>query len=678
MQDMIFNRLFCNRGILFQNFRQHGWIGILYLITLLFSLPLHIGTEYRDLPQQITSLFQANGEVQILFAITFPVAAGIFLFRYVQSGAPSDLFHSLPLRRKHLLTVNLLTGFMMILLPIWITTAITGWVWAALDQPAFIFEASSIWMWGLSMSIYSLFMFMLTVVVGMCIGQSVLQGLTVYALLLLPVVVWFIFSLHLQHYLLGYPYDEVGRNAEKISLVLRMASISGAPVIGWELIIYSILTLLFIPLSYVFYAKRQVESATQAVTFTLVKPIFRFGLMFTLVLISGAYFTIIAPRGSSGWGIFGYILGGIVGYIVAEMIIRKTWLIWSSKLLPKMALYGIVAGLILYVPVASWNGYAARVPELNKVNSIKLGGERYTYTNGVSSKLDDGLFYSSDSEYMKAVIALHQKIVDSDLSLLDDPINPGMRNDEYVFINYKLDNGKVMKRKYYIPEAEFRQELMALKQSQAYKKFAFDTYKLDEDALSIGIRSTVSSYRKVYISNPNQVREFKELLKQDIMDQTYEEQRSPWQSFAYAEMNQDSSSNDPSQPKEMWNFEIKPSYDRVLHWLKENKLYEQLEFPVDEVASAQFVKQEINSPGNPQMVYPQSEYVDGNLSGNKQIATKNKKIISELLQRQRSGYQTERDTLYQIKLNVTRGENIYMILKEEDLTEEMKAILAGQ
>ncbi|RAW13902.1 hypothetical protein DC345_17270 [Paenibacillus taichungensis] len=675
---MIFNRLFCNRGILFQNFRQHGWIGILYLITLLFSLPLHIGTEYRDLPQQITSLFQANGEVQILFAITFPVAAGIFLFRYVQSGAPSDLFHSLPLRRKHLLTVNLLTGFMMILLPIWITTAITGWVWAALDQPAFIFEASSIWMWGLSMSIYSLFMFMLTVVVGMCIGQSVLQGLTVYALLLLPVVVWFIFSLHLQHYLLGYPYDDIGRNAQNISLLLRMGSISGAPVIGWELIIYTILTLMFILLSYVFYAKRQVESATQAVTFTVVKPIFRFGLMFTLVLISGAYFTIIAPRGSSGWGIFGYILGGVVGYIVAEMIIRKTWLIWSGKLLPKMALYGIVAGLILYVPVASWNGYAARVPELKKVNSIKLGGERYTYTNGVSSKMDDDPFYSSDPEYMKAVIALHQKIVDSDLSLLNDPINPGMRNDEYVFINYKLDNGKVMKRKYYIPEADFREDLIALKQSRDYKKFTYDTYKLEEDALSIGIRSSISSYRKVYISNPEQVREFKELLSQDIMDQTYEEQRSPWQSFANAEINQDSSFENPSQPKEMSYFEIKPSYDRVLGWLKENKYYEQLDFPTEEVASAQFVKQEINSPGNPQFVYPQSEYVDGNVNGNKQVATKNKKIISDLLKRQRSAYQTEKDTLYQIKLNVTRGENIYMMLKEEDLTEEMKAILAGQ
>ncbi|GAS84986.1 hypothetical protein [Paenibacillus amylolyticus] len=675
---MIFNRLFCNRGILIQNFRQHGWIGILYLITLLFSLPLYIATEYRDAPQQITSLFQANGEVQILFAITLPVAAGIFLFRYIQSGAPSDLFHSLPLRRKHLLTVNLLTGYAMILLPIWITTAITGWVWAVLDQPAFLFDGSTIWMWGLSMSIYSLFMFMLTVAVGMCIGQSVLQGLTVYALLLLPVVVWFIMSLHLQHYLLGYPYDELGRNAEEMSLVLRMASISYAPITNGELIIYSIFAILFIPLTYVLYARRQVESATQAVTFTLVKPIFRFGLMFTLVLIGGAYFTIIAPRGSAGWGIFGYILGGIVGYIVAEMIIRKTWLIWSSRLLPKLILYGIVAGLVLYIPIADWNGYAARVPELNKVNSIKLGGERYIYSNGVNQKMDDGHLYSNDPEYMGAVIALHQKIVDSDLPILNDPINPGMRNDEYVFINYKLDNGKVMKRKYYIPEAEFHQELMALKQSQDYKRVAFETYKLEEDALSFGIRSATSSYRKVYISNPEQVREFKELLKQDILDQTYEEQRSPWQSFAYAEMNQDSTSKDPSQPREMWNFEIKPSYDRVLAWLKENKLYDQLLVQADEIISAQFAKQEINSPGFLQWANPQPEYIDGSLSIKKQVATQNKEIISDLLKRQRSGYKTEKDTIYQIKLNVTRGENIYMMLKEEDLTEEMKAILVNQ
>ncbi|WP_337034376.1 hypothetical protein [Paenibacillus illinoisensis] len=673
---MIFNRLFCNRGILFQNFRQHGWLGILFLLTLLFSLPLYIATERRGgVTQHITSLFEANGETHILFAITFPVAMGIFLFRYMQSGAPSDLFHGLPLKRKHLLTVNLLSGFGMILIPIWLTTAVTGWVWAVQDHMAFIFEGSEIWMWGLSMSIYSLFMFMLTVAVGMCIGQSVLQGLTVYAILLLPVVFWFIFTLHLQHYLLGYPYGDMNSYAEKISLVLRMASIRNYPVIGEELVIYAALAILFIPLSYVFYAKRKVESATQAITFTLVKPIFRFGLMFTLVLIGGAYFTIIAPPGSTGWTIFGYVLGGIVGYIVAEMIIRKTWLIWNVRLLPKLALYGLLSGLILYVPVADWNGYAARVPDVNDVKSIKLGGDRYTYVNGVNQKMDDHPFYSDNPEFVGAVLALHQKIINSDLPL-QDPVNPNDDYDEYVYISYKLNNGKVMKRKYQIPETEFRQELMALKQLEDYKKVAYDTYKLDEDILSIGIRSSISSYRKVYIGSPDQVREFKELLKQDILDQTYEEQRSPWQSFANAEINRESYSNDPYQPRESWNYEIKPSYDRVIGWLKENKLYDQLLVTADEIASAQFVKQEIDSPGNPQWVYVQPEYIDGSLGSSKQVATKNKKMISDLLERQRSGERTEKATVYQIKLNAIRGENIYMMLKEEDLTEEMKAILS--
>lgn len=101
-----------------------------------------------------------------------------------------------------------------------------------------------------------------------------------------------------------------------------------------ELGIYAAITCILFVLCYVLYARRHVESATQAITFRIVKPIFRFGFMFTLVLLGGAYFTRIAPEGSGVWGIFGYLLGGVVGYIGAEMIIRKTWLIWSSRLLP--------------------------------------------------------------------------------------------------------------------------------------------------------------------------------------------------------------------------------------------------------------------------------------------------------------------------------------------------------
>lgn len=675
---MTFNRLYFNRGILIQNFRQHGWIGILYLFALLFAVPLHIATEYREVPQEIASLFLVNGEAQLLFAITFPVVAGLFIFRYLQSGGPADLFHSLPLRREHLLTVNLFSGFILLLVPIWLTVGITGWVWAAQAEPAFIFGGAEIWMWGLSMTIYTLFMFMLTVAIGMCIGQTVLQGLTVYAILLLPVVVWGVFELHLQHYLLGFPSEAIGRYAEKISLVTRVASISSVPPYTIELTIYGILTVIFILLSYVLYARRKVESATQAVTFRIVKPVFRFGFMFTLVLIGGAYFEVISPEGSSGWGIMGYVLGGIVGYIGAEMIIRKTWLIWDTRLLPQFAVYGIVAGLILYVPVADWNGYASRVPEPERVQSVKLGGDYYVYVDGVYLKSDDSHLYSDNPEYIGAVLALHEKIVTSDLPLPANSSSMDRLRDETVMINYQLDNGKTMQRKYQIPEEEFRQELKAIKETDEYKRVAYSTDLLDGDVRSIGLSSNVSGNRKAYISNPGQIREFKALLKQDVLNQTYDDQLTPWSPKFNVEVYALSDAASINQQVPMTYYEIKPSYKQTIEWLKQHGQYEQLEVSPDEISSAQFVKEEINSPGKFKWVYAEENFMNGSPDGSKQVATNNKKIIGDLLERQRSAFYTDQDVVYHIKLNVDRGESIYMMLKQEDLTKEMKEILAEQ
>ncbi|MDM5279546.1 hypothetical protein QUF95_19280 [Paenibacillus silvae] len=677
---MIFNRLYFNRGILYQNFRQHGWLGLIYLLLLLLSLPLDIGTAYRENAEKINSLFMVRGELLWFFAISIPVVIGLFLFRYIQAGGPSDLYHSLPLKRKHLLTMNLLTGFVMILVPIWITAGITGWVSALLEEPAYIFDGRAVWMWGLTMSVISLFMFTLTVAVGMCIGQSVLQGLTVYAICLIPLLFWEAFVLHLQRYLLGFPDSALRFDSGKISPIARISTLNNTPP-GWnELGIYAALTVILIVLTYIFYRKRHVESATQAITFRIVKPIFRFGFMFTVVLVSGAYFTMIEPRGSEMWGVAGYIIGGIAGYLGAEMIIRKSWLIWSSSLLPRFAVYGIAAALILYVPVADWNGYASNVPTSDRVEKVRIGGDHYIYVDNQSIKMDDDQFYSANAGYIDAVVTLHQKIVDSDPSLRQMGVNRTIRDEEEVRIDYQLKNGKILSRRYYIPTSDFQQELMGVKNWDDYKTTRYETYILDGDVRHIGIRSGYNGDRTAFITNPQLVREFKALLKSEILDQSYEDQQSPWETFASVEIYMNYP--DASSSKLMLDranrsaiYEIKPSYSRLIEWLKENKLYDQLRVSEDEVASAQFIKQEINSPGNLKMVYADPQFIDGNPQGKQMIVTKNKKIISELLQRQRAGFYTDNDTIYQIKLNFIRGQNAYMILKEDDLSENMRAIL---
>ncbi|MGQ8870762.1 ABC transporter permease subunit [Paenibacillus sp. TSA_86.1] len=678
---MTFNRLYFNRGILYQNFRQHGWLGIVYLLLLLITLPLYIGTQYRDNTEVIGSLFRANGEFHWLFAITVPVVMALFLFRYMQAGAPADLYHSLPLQRRHLLTMNMLSGYVMILVPIWITAGVTGWVSAVLGEPALTFDSSAVWMWGVTMSMISLFMFTLTVAVGMCIGQSILQGLTVYGISLIPLIFWGVFGLHLKRYLFGYPDHFFRFKIETISPISRLSSLSYA-IPGWgELGIYAALTVILIILSYLLYRKRHVESATQAITFQIVKPIFRFGFMFTVVLLSGAYFSSISPGNPEEWGIAGYILGGIAGYIGAEMIIRKTWLIWSGSLVPRFAVYGIAAGLILYVPVADWNGYAANVPSKDNVNKVRIGGDQFIYVGNQTIKLDDEQFYSNSAGYIDAILALHQKIVNARQTLNDRGRNQMIADQESVTINYELKSGKILSREYTVQESSFQQEFKNMKSFEDYKAAMYGTYALDNDVRSIGIRSRLISDRAVYISDPQLIREFKTLLKSEILDQTYEDQKSHWEPFASAEVYQDY--RDELSPKRVLDspnlsstYEIKPTYIRLIKWLKDNKVYDQLQVSEDEIASAQFIKQEMDSPGKANLVYPDSQLIDENLKGKKKVATKNKKIISELLQRQRSGYYTEQAIVYQIKLNFIKGQNVYMMLKEEDLTEDMKAILA--
>lgn len=80
MSDMTRSRYYFNSSIIRQNFRQHGWIGIIYALGLMFALPLQLfmSIDPNAKPQEIDHLFRISGNVQALFIITIPVAAGLF------------------------------------------------------------------------------------------------------------------------------------------------------------------------------------------------------------------------------------------------------------------------------------------------------------------------------------------------------------------------------------------------------------------------------------------------------------------------------------------------------------------------------------------------------------------------------------------------------------------------
>lgn len=178
MPVMTRSRFFFNSSVIRQNLRQHGWIGIIYMLGLMFFLPVQMflnGNPNAE-PEKVEGLFRIGGDMQVVFIATLPVVAGLFLFRFLQAKPSSDLWHSLPLRREHLLAAHTCSGLILLLLPVWLTAAVAAIV-APLDGNMYIYQGADVWEWCLTVTILTLFLFVFTAFVGICTGQTVLQGL---------------------------------------------------------------------------------------------------------------------------------------------------------------------------------------------------------------------------------------------------------------------------------------------------------------------------------------------------------------------------------------------------------------------------------------------------------------------------------------------------------------------
>jgi ABC-2 type transport system permease protein len=165
-----------------------------------------MSTGNERVPTVLRSLFDSTNSgdgMQNIILLAVPVLAGVVLLRFIQRQGSSDLYHSLPLRREHLLTAHLISGLILLLVPIWLTAGVTALLNTSVELP-FIFHINDIGSWALVVSVLTIFLFAFTVFVGICVGQSLLQSVVVYALLLLPFFLYSMISRFLGHNLYGY------------------------------------------------------------------------------------------------------------------------------------------------------------------------------------------------------------------------------------------------------------------------------------------------------------------------------------------------------------------------------------------------------------------------------------------------------------------------------------------
>jgi ABC-2 type transport system permease protein len=586
MSDMPSKKSFFRSGIIKQDLRQHGWIGIVYFICLLFTIPLEIlqlasrnYVNYED----YQNYMMINPEVQIIFLFLIPIAAGLLLFRYLQNEAAVDMIHSLPIRRETLYINHIISGLVLLIIPILLTSCVTFFVTNSIEEFQSILTLSELFSWTGLIILMTCMMFFFTVSVGMMTGMSSAQGILTYIFLFLPIAMVTMVSYNLSFLLFGYSTIFLDSKMEYLSPFFRFIGTIGQPepFSTLEVAIYTILTVFFLIIGLVLYKARQLERATDVIAFPFLRPVFKYGVTFCSMIVGGSYFSATGDL-NWNWIMFGYVWGAVFGYTVAEMILQKTWRIFQFRVFTGLIIYSAIFIILLVGIKNDFMNYENKLPRMDQISEVYFGN-KYSMQELFRN---DAEVYSDSKLYIQDVRKLHEYITGQ-----KDFIESQDEEDihvEYMVISYRLNNGKAITREYRLPLELMKKQLKPIMEAEDYKRTLPQFLQLHDKAFSINIVANGPMSKNVVITDPFEMEEFSQALKKDFLSQSLEDllaSTSPWGHFEFTRKHPDEQNN-----YEAYHFEWKKSYDEVTSWLDEHDYLEDARITMKDIVKAEVTK----------------------------------------------------------------------------------------
>ncbi len=523
MLAMSLKESYFNKGILKNNLKRFSWIGIVYTLTLLFSVPLQVLMKYSNIEHfdpknynPIKDIFIFKLEIHGFIILTVPVITAIFLFRYLQVKKSVDLFHSLPIKRDNLFKNHLFSGILLLTIPV-IITAAAAWVLNFTLNLGDFYSLQDIFSWAGITILLTIFIFLFSVFVGIVTGISVVQGILTYILLFLPSGLSVLILENLDNLIYGFSKDFYMINKiEVLSPIIRVFQLwNGKSLMSIpEIAVYIILSLIFYFLAVFAYKKRKSEAATNAIVFNKLQPIFKYGVTFCTMLVGGIYFW--ETQNDVSWGLFGYFLGSITGYLIAEIVINK-----SLRTFKNIKGYLIYTGIIVLILLGinfDISGYEKKVPSLENIECIYFGNSYYNYSFVVRNSNSNTYFYYKD-ENIKNIQKFHKQLTaDKNINKYKD--NNINRTVAYV---YKLKDGSLLSREYSIDYEKYHQYFKPIHESLEYKKSYKNILGIkpeNADRITIKPRAT---YTGALITKPEHIKEAVNILQNEVINETYEE-----------------------------------------------------------------------------------------------------------------------------------------------------------
>lgn len=563
-----------SKNLFFKLVKEDGkrrvWLAALSFLVFFFAYPIVLALQLSNVKKEYAMAFQYGPQIgkpehqalmeaaeQVLSPYENPVIVMVIIGAAVVCGASSfaylhnkrkvDFYHSIPVKRGLLFTVNFSVGILIPAAAYALCLGIALIIAASYGIPVTELAKMAGRGWLLHM-LYFLLIYS-TVSLAMIMTGNLIVGL-------LGGGVFFLFFPWLAFIIQGYfqtwfttysipsetMADKLMRLSPIVSYILavrRPESWQYEETLTFEglIAVSGLAVVLLIVLCVFLYKKRPSEAAGKAMAFPASKPVIRILLTLLASLSGGLFFWML--QSSTGWAVFGIAAGAVLCHCLIEIIYHFDFRrLFDHKVQLAVCMMGGLA--VLFCFKNDWMGYDTYLPEKETVAeaAIEFGRDGWVSyfeikdgEEGQDPELVEirGLDYVFDRmkiTNVEPVLEIAKKGIEYALMEKTSREQYYAMEEEkeywgYVTIRYTLTNGKKEWREYRFPLSEAWEAASAVYLDEAYQQGKYPVLGfLPEDIVKIQyqVESNGNQLEEAEITDPAIMGRILEAYQQDLKE----------------------------------------------------------------------------------------------------------------------------------------------------------------
>ena len=395
------------------------WSAVMTVILVLNALCL---PEYHGVYSHRVDFLSHFG-VSLFFSLLFALFLGARLFSYLNKPNSVSMMHGLPFSRKTLYLSHLISGTILITVPVLAACVLAVLTNPAQSTPENVGKLVAAYM------VYALLSFAISCFAMTVCGNVVVSTLFSGWIVVCPAAILLFILAICELNIYGFTIDN-----EAMNLIFEFLYVFPTFLFPWRFAVYLCFAAVFFAGGFFVYLIRPLENCEEVVAFKRLHPLFIYSIGLVCGMISYLFFNATYDWVSP----VGMLPIGIIGILVSTMISKKS--VNLKGTLRHVAIFSLAVCLFSAVISLDLLGVEKRVPKVQDVEYVEIPSAYFSYSNYMQDSFPDTKI--EKPEDIEKITALHKAYIKDENTEDMYKVYQG-----FTFV-YHLKNGSTLKRTY--------------------------------------------------------------------------------------------------------------------------------------------------------------------------------------------------------------------------------------